>query len=134
MRETIIETEAMGRFDSAVDEVMDAERGFSGFVLAYGQAGRGKSVAADRYHYTRAVLYRATAKAAASPETPYPPIRETDPFQKERTAAATITRLMLCADPYAQKTARTIAEACQVLLARFGGTVTENENREESTC
>lgn len=82
----------------------------------------------------RAILYRATAKAAASPETPYPPIREADPFQKERTAAATITRLMLCADPYAQKTARTIAEACHVLLARFGGTVTENENREETTC
>lgn len=57
MRETIIETEAMGRFDSAVDEVMDAERGFSGFVLAYGQAGRGKSVAADRYHYTRGGAY-----------------------------------------------------------------------------
>ena len=82
----------------------------------------------------KAVLYRATTKAAASPETPYPPLREADPFQKERTAAATITRLMLCADPYAQKTARTIAEACQVLLARFGGTVTENENREEATC
>ena len=47
----------------------------------------------------RAILYRATTKAAASPETPYPPIRESDPFQKERTAAATITRLMLCADP-----------------------------------
>ena len=57
MRETIIETEAMGRFDSAVDEVMDAERGFSGFVLAYGQAGRGKSVAADRYHCTRGGAY-----------------------------------------------------------------------------
>ena len=82
----------------------------------------------------KAVLYRATTKAAASPETPYPPLREADPFQKERTAAATITRLMLCEDPYAQKTARTIAEACQVLLARFGGTVTENENREETTC
>lgn len=57
MRETIIETEAMGRFDSAVDEVMDAERGFSGFVLASGQAGRGKSVAADRYHYARGGAY-----------------------------------------------------------------------------
>ena len=57
MRETIIETEAMGRFDSAVDEVVDADRGLSGFVLAYGQAGRGKSVAADRYHYSRGGAY-----------------------------------------------------------------------------
>ena len=47
----------------------------------------------------RAYLYRATGKADASPETPYPPVRETDPFQRERVAAATITRLMLCADP-----------------------------------
>ena len=86
----------------------------------------------------RAVLYRATAKATASPETPYPPTRETDPFQKERVAAATITRLLLCADPYAPKTARSITEACRVLQARFGknGTdsVTTHENREEIAC
>lgn len=86
----------------------------------------------------RAVLYRATAKAAASPETPYPPIREADPFQKERAAAASITRLMLCADPYAPKTARSITDACRVLLARFeksgAESVTENENKEETTC
>lgn len=86
----------------------------------------------------RAVLYRATAKAAASPETPYPPMREADPFQKERAAAASITRLMLCADPHAPKTARSITDACRVLLARFeksgAESVTENENREETTC
>lgn len=57
MREVIIDTEAMSRFDSAVDEVTGAERGLSGFVLAYGQAGRGKSVAADRYHYQRGGAY-----------------------------------------------------------------------------
>ena len=79
----------------------------------------------------RAFLYQATPKAQASPETPYPPIRATDPFQKERTAAATITRLMLCADPYAPRTASTIVEACHVLLARFTKPVTENENEEE---
>ena len=39
MRETIIETEAMSRFDNAVDDVVGAGRGLSGFVLAYGQAG-----------------------------------------------------------------------------------------------
>lgn len=75
----------------------------------------------------RAYTYRGTGKATASPETPYPPVRDTDPFQKERTAAATITRLMLCADPYAVKTATTIVEACRVLLARF-------DKQQEETC
>lgn len=49
MRDIIIETEAMSRFDTAVDEVAAADHGLSGFILAYGQAGRGKSVAAKRY-------------------------------------------------------------------------------------
>ena len=57
MREVIIETDAMIRFNSAVDEVAGADRMLSGFVLAYGQAGRGKSVAADRYHYQRGGAY-----------------------------------------------------------------------------
>lgn len=57
MRDIIIETDAMTRFDSAVDAVMEADKGFSGFVLAHGQAGRGKSVAADRYHYQRGGAY-----------------------------------------------------------------------------
>lgn len=85
----------------------------------------------------RAYLYRATGKADASPETPYPPVRETDPFQRERVAAATITRLMLCADPYAPKTAQTIVESCRVLLARFdkcgADSVTKNENGKHTT-
>lgn len=42
MRDIIIETEAMSRFDTAVDEVAAADHGLSGFILAYGQAGRGK--------------------------------------------------------------------------------------------
>lgn len=83
----------------------------------------------------RAVLYRNTEKARSTPETPYPPIRESDPFAKERVAAASITRLMLCANPYAPKTAREITEACKVLLARFEKQCaeirTENENRED---
>lgn len=57
MRDIIIETEAMTRFDAAVDAVVTAGRGLSGFVLAYGQAGRGKSVAADRYHFQRGGAY-----------------------------------------------------------------------------
>ena len=85
----------------------------------------------------QAVTYRSTQAAGTHPETPYPPIKEADPFAKERSAAALITRLMLCADPYSRKTAQDICDACQTLLARFGGTaaapdcVTENENDTE---
>ena len=57
MREVIIETEAMSRFDTAVDTVLDADKAFSAFVLAYGQAGGGKSVAADRYYIQRGGAY-----------------------------------------------------------------------------
>lgn len=57
MRDVIIDTDATTRFDMAVDAVIQADRALSGFVLAYGQAGRGKSVAADRYHYTRGGAY-----------------------------------------------------------------------------
>lgn len=79
----------------------------------------------------QAVLYRATARAATTPETPYPPHKESDPFQKERAAAAMITRLMLCADPHAPGTARGIRDACGTLLARFGKNATQNENEKE---
>ena len=79
----------------------------------------------------RAVTYRATSKADMTPETPYPPYRETDPFQKERAAAATIARLMLCADPYVQKTAHGILEACNVLQARFSRPMNENNETTE---
>lgn len=75
-----------------------------------------------------AVTYRGTLKADQQPETPYPPQKDTDPFARERVAAASITRLMLCADPYAPKTAREISEACNILLDRFGKNCTENEN------
>lgn len=90
----------------------------AGFVERCGKKGK------------NSIIYRNTVKAQATPETPYPPLRETDPFAKERTAAATITRLMLCADPYAPHTARGIVEAARVLLARFekDNSVTELEN------
>ena len=84
-----------------------------------------------------AVTWRATVKADKNPETPYPPLRETDPFARERAAAATIARLLLCADPYAKKTAQSITDACKVLLARFDRNRTENENdntEENATC
>ena len=40
-------------FEEAVDSALGSEKGLSGFILAYGQAGRGKSVAADGYHISR---------------------------------------------------------------------------------
>lgn len=57
MRDIIIETDAMTRFNTAVDEVLEADKALSGFVLAYGQAGRGKSIAADSYYCNRGGAY-----------------------------------------------------------------------------
>lgn len=92
-----------------------------GFVTRSGQNER------------RAITYRNTNKARQNPETPYPPAKMKDPFEKERLAAATIARHMLCSNPYAVKTAREIIEACHTLLARFeaAGNSTENENERE---
>jgi DNA transposition AAA+ family ATPase len=55
MRDIIIDTEAKVRFDDAVDSALSSDKALSGFILAYGQAGRGKSVAADGYHCSRNV-------------------------------------------------------------------------------
>lgn len=57
MRDVIIPTDATARFSAAVDTVVEGGRGTSGFILAHGQAGRGKSVAADQYHYQRGGAY-----------------------------------------------------------------------------
>lgn len=40
-----------------MDSAIEAGRANSGFILAHGQAGRGKSVAADQYHYKRGGAY-----------------------------------------------------------------------------
>lgn len=53
MRDILIDTEATIRFDNAVDSALGTDKALSGFILAHGQAGRGKSVAADRFHCTR---------------------------------------------------------------------------------
>lgn len=57
MRDIIVETESMTRFNQTADAALEAGRLSSGFVLAYGKAGRGKSVAADRYYYERGGAY-----------------------------------------------------------------------------
>lgn len=72
-------------------------------------------------------LYSATNKAMMAPETPRPPKKIHDPFQKERAAAAIIIRLMLCSDMSSPKIKKAIVEACEVLLNRFKSTA-ENEN------
>lgn len=84
-----------------------------GFIMRYGKKGP-------------SITYKATQKAMMTPETPYPPLQETDPFEKEKAAAAKIARLMLCNDPYAVKTARELVTACGVLLARF------NKNQQQN--
>lgn len=84
-----------------------------------------------------AATWKGTVKADRTPETPYPPAKEADPFARERTAAAAIARLMLCANPHAKRTAQGITEACQVLLARFDNNCTETENEnltEKAPC
>lgn len=57
MRDIIVETESMTRFNLTADTALEAGRMLSGFVLVYGKAGRGKSVAADRYYYERGGAY-----------------------------------------------------------------------------
>lgn len=52
MREAFIETDGVGRFGRAVDALLAAGRGTTGFMLAFGQAGRGKTFAAE-HHYAR---------------------------------------------------------------------------------
>ncbi len=57
MKEVIIQTPAMMRFDEALNSVYESGRGISGFILAHGQAGRGKSVAADQSYIMRGGAY-----------------------------------------------------------------------------
>lgn len=77
-------------------------------------------------------LYCGTARAVASPETPYPPITDRNPFERENAAAAELARLMLCHNPYQPTTARKIVTACNVLLARFDKSSTQLENEGET--
>jgi hypothetical protein len=72
------------------------------------------------------ILYRATYKADRSPETPYPPITDKNPFERENVAAARLATLMLCHNPYQPRVAAEIVKNCNVLLARFAGRQNEN--------
>ena len=71
-------------------------------------------------------LYRATEKADMTPETPYPPITDRNPFERENVAAARLATLMLCHDPYKPRVAAEIVKNCNVLLARFAARQSEN--------
>lgn len=57
MKDVIIETSSMTRFNNTADAVLASGRMSSGFILAYGRAGRGKSVAADRYYINNGGAY-----------------------------------------------------------------------------
>lgn len=77
------------------------------------------------------ILYQATRKADAHPEAPYPPLRDVDPFAREKAAAARIVQLLLCHDPYSRKVGVSVTEACRTLLSRFEKNVIQNENEPE---
>ncbi len=64
-------------------------------------------------------IYAGTGKAMATPETPHPPQKINDPYQEERSAAAKIIRLMLCADVGNWRVQKAIVDACDVLRRRF---------------
>jgi hypothetical protein len=76
-------------------------------------------------------LYCATEKADRSPETPYPPLTDKNPFERENAAAARLATLMLCHNPYQPRVAAEIVKNCNVLLARFAGTQNENGGEEK---
>lgn len=90
-----------------------------GYIALYGKDGA-------------TALYAATDKADATPETPFPPITDRNPFERENAAAAELARLMLCHDPYQPTTARKIVAACNVLLARFDKPFNQVENKGET--
>lgn len=73
-------------------------------------------------------LYRARHKAMTSPETPLPPKKVNDPFSREKAAAVIILQAILSVDLSSPKVKKSIAEACNILLARFQPD-TENENQ-----
>lgn len=57
MKSVFIETKNVAAFRRAVLSVEDTERGQPGFVLAWGQAGRGKTFAARNSHAERGGVY-----------------------------------------------------------------------------
>ena len=77
------------------------------------------------------ILYRASHKADLNPETPFPPLRETNPFEQENNAAVQIINALLKQDPYSVKTAKIITKAARTLLERFEKTITQSENEGE---
>jgi hypothetical protein len=84
-----------------------------GYIMRYGKDGQ-------------TILYNVTGKGVLSPETPYPPTTDRNPFEQENAAAARLATLMLCHDPYQPRVAAEIVKQCNVLLARFG--VKQHEN------
>lgn len=63
------------------------------------------------------VLYRATATARATRETPYPPLGVDDPYEVERNSACHLVRLLMERDPEAMR--GKIREHCRTILDRF---------------
>ncbi|WP_319543189.1 hypothetical protein [uncultured Pseudodesulfovibrio sp.] len=64
-------------------------------------------------------LYRATQKAKEQRDTPYPPIAPSDPFDKERSAACRLVRLMMERDLYQNGVRGKLLKELNILNKRF---------------
>lgn len=79
-------------------------------------------------------LFRSTGKARQTPETPYPPMTDKNPFEAENCAAARLATLMLCHDPHSKKTAQEIVKNCNILLARFDKNLNKKPGENKYDC
>lgn len=57
MRHTFIETDNVARFRTAVSRLEDVDNGQPGIALAWGRAGRGKTLAVENYFSTHGGIY-----------------------------------------------------------------------------
>ncbi|HCR12897.1 MAG TPA: hypothetical protein PKD41_10465 [Solidesulfovibrio sp.] len=64
-------------------------------------------------------LFRATALARDTVETPYPPLDIVDPYETERNAACRLIRALMERDPGRTAVKEKIVENCRAILARF---------------
>ncbi|SMF44501.1 hypothetical protein [Desulfovibrio gilichinskyi] len=65
------------------------------------------------------ILYRATAKAQQTDETPLMPRKPHNPFESEKKAACELIKLFMLGDPYAPATQNKIIKNCRAILDRF---------------
>jgi hypothetical protein len=86
----------------------------TGFLAKHGKQGNTRK-------------YRATNLARETRETPYPPRRIADPFEREKNAGLAMVRLFLLGDPYQTATREKILSHCRTIQARFEKSESEAE-------